>query len=407
MSVFKLAMKIIGKNVPSLAVYLLIFIVITVIMVGSGGGQDDGFAQVKISLAFKAQETTPLLAGLKQELAKIAVFEELPAGTAAVLDALFFGRVSYVLEIPAGFSRAFMAGQILPLKKYSRPFERAARYADMTVEQYFRLAGLYRNNLTGLGQEELARLVAASLDRESRVQYQEGVKSVRPLAYARMYFNFMSYSLFNVLIFGICILLLTFNRQDIRLRNACGPLSLRSLNAQLFAAGLLFAFICWLLMSSVCLLLQVESLPVLNAILFLVNGLVFTAWAACVAYFLGQLANSRETISSMAAGDHPGGQFPERSFCAPGIFGGRTVEICPVFAHLLVRAGQQPDRRNNPAQPGRPPAAVHGYATRFRPGLSLPGPGHSQKKAPDGLARFSGRILSGGFKCPGLISWPR
>lgn len=301
MSVFKLAMKIIGKNVPSLAVYLLIFIVITVIMVSSGGGGDDGYAQVKISLAFKAQEVTPLVAGLKQELAKIAVFEELPAGTAPVLDALFFGRVSYVLEIPAGFSRAFMAGQILPLKKYSRPFERAARYADMTVEQYFRLAGLYHNNLPGLGQEELARLVAASLDRESRVQYQEGVKSVRPLAYARIYFNFMSYSLFNVLIFGICILLLTFNRREIRLRNACGPLNLRSLNTQIFAAGLLFAFICWLLMSSVCLLLQVESLPGHNAILFLVNGLVFTAWAACVAYFLGQLANSRETVSSMAA----------------------------------------------------------------------------------------------------------
>ena len=342
MSVFKLALKIIAKNVPALAVYLLIFIVLTVIIVGSSGERDEGFAQVKINLALRAGEETPLLAGLKQELAEIVRFVELPAGMTAVQDALFFGRVSYVLEIPVGFSRAFMEGKILPLKKYSRPFERAARYADMTVEQYFRLAALYRDNLPGLEQEELARLVADSLAREARVRHHEGMKSVHPLAYARIYFNFMGYSLFNVLIFGICILLLTFNQHDIRLRNACGPLSLRSLNTQIFSAALLFSFICWLLMSAVCLLLQAEPLPNHNLVLFLVNGLVFTAWAACVAYFLGQLAKNRDTVSSMAtvitlAASFLSGVFVPQEFLGAGLL--RFAQFLPTYWY--VRANNQ------------------------------------------------------------------
>ncbi len=342
MSVFKLALKIIIKNIPSLAVYLLIFIGITLIMIGSADGPSEGLAQVKINLSFRAGEESPLLMGLKKELAQIARFVELPAGSAAVQDALFFGRVSYVLEIPAGFSSAFMEGRVLPLKKYSRSFERADRYADMTIEQYFRLAGLYRDSLPGLEQEELAGLAAASLERESRVQHHEGVKSLRSLAYARMLFNFMSYSLFNVLIFGICILLLIFNQRDIRLRNACGPLSLRSLNAQILAAGLLFSFICWLLMSVVCLLLQVESLPGHNAVLFLVNGLVFTAWAACVAYFLGQLASKMEAVSAMAAvitlaSSFLSGVFVPQEFLGAGLL--RFARFLPTYWY--VRANNQ------------------------------------------------------------------
>jgi len=293
-------------------------------------------------MAIRTSASTPLVEGLKQELAKLATIVDLPDGDDAMKDALFFGQVRFVLDIPQGFSHAYMKGDILPLVAFKRPDERSSLYLKMAIDQYFRLAGLYRNTLPQIGEEQLVKSVANNLEHKSQVIFQAGATSVRSIPYAKVYFNFMSYSLFNLLILGICTLMLVFNQREIRLRNSCSPISLRKLNGQLFLAGLVYSLICWAIMTVLCLLIQSDPLPTINLFFFLLNGLVFTVWAASAAFAIGQLTENRNAVSNMATvitllSSFLGGAFVPQEFLGSGLL--QFAQYLPTYWY--VRANSQ------------------------------------------------------------------
>ena len=80
MQVFKLCLKILRRNIPALAVYVIVFIGVAIIMTFAFVNEranDHVFTRSKSNIAFLSEENTPLIAGLKAELEKIANFIEL------------------------------------------------------------------------------------------------------------------------------------------------------------------------------------------------------------------------------------------------------------------------------------------------------------------------------------------
>jgi ABC-2 type transport system permease protein len=285
-------------------------------------------------MALRSAESAPLVEGLKRELVKTATLVDLPLGVDSVQDALFFGDVGYVVDVPQGFSKAFMEGRALPMTSHSRPDDQSGRYLEMAIDHYFRLVGLYRSELPQMGEAELVLSVAKNLEEETRVVVHQGPSPVRSMPYARGYFNFMSYSLFNLLILGICALMLVFNQKEIRLRNRCSPISLRRLNGQLFLA---YSLICWLVMSALCLLAQRDPLPGANIFLFLLNSLVFTLWAASAAFAMGQFTEKRDALSGMATvvtlvTSFLGGAFVPQEFLSGGLL--KFSQFLPTYWYV-------------------------------------------------------------------------
>ena len=119
MQVFKLCLKILKKNIPTLLIYVIIFIGIATMMSADAAKEQSDllFTGSKVNLAFLAEEDTPLVQGLKTELAKKANFVLLPDEKEALQDALYFRKVSYILRIPEGFSQSFMEGGNVQLEK--------------------------------------------------------------------------------------------------------------------------------------------------------------------------------------------------------------------------------------------------------------------------------------------------
>ncbi len=343
MSIFKLCTKIILRNGPALSVYLVIFLVMTYLIVGSGaGGTAQGFVQTRIPMLMRSNESSPILDGLKRELGRTADLVKLPSDEASALDALFFGRVTYLLDVPDGFSSAFRRGEMLSLIRQSRPDERASMYLDMAIQHFFRLVGLYHRNLTRLDDVQLVEAVERSLNQSAQIVLHESERTSRALPYAQTYFNMMSYSLFSLLILGICSLMLVLNQRDVRMRNSCGSVSLRRLNGQLFLAGFSYSLLCWGVMSALCLVLLGNSLPSMNASLFLINGIVFTVWGAAAAFAIGHLTESRDALSGITTvvtlgTSFLGGAFVPQEFLGAGLL--KFSQYLPTYWY--VRANRQ------------------------------------------------------------------
>ncbi|NLM53211.1 MAG: ABC transporter permease [Firmicutes bacterium] len=299
MQVFKLCLKILQKNIPSMLIYVIIFTAITIMMSTNTAKEQSDllFTDSKINLAFIAEEDTPLVRGLKGELAKRANFVQLPDEKEALQDALYFRKVSYILRIPKGFSANFMAGDNVQLEKTVVPNSFSNAYLDLSIEQYLNSARLYVEQLN-LPQEELVQYLEKDLARTAIVELAKGAQPAKRI-FANHFFNFLAYTLLATLIQGMSSLMLIFHNLDLKQRNACSPLSTAAFNKQLFLSVLFFTVAAWAIMVTICLLFTLRDGFNLNTAYFLLNSFVFAVCGATISYLIGLVVKNATVIPAV------------------------------------------------------------------------------------------------------------
>lgn len=301
MPVFKLCMKIIRKNLPSMMIYVVIFLGIAILITtastrSSSAGE---FTQTKTNIAFFSGENTPLVQGLKKELSKTCNFVELPDETEKLQDALFFRSVSYIIRIPKGFTESFLNGGSATIGKTIVPDSVSARYTDLAVSQYLNIARLYVKNLNGISQEKLVNDVENDFSTDTPVELQASAQTASQNDFAVYYFNYLAYTLSAVLILGIAAIMLVFNNLDLKRRNYCSPLSAGSMNVQFILANFVFAMACWIIMVGACFVLNPDALSRPNTLWMVLNSLVLTLCLSGMSYLIGSLMKSRNAISAV------------------------------------------------------------------------------------------------------------
>ncbi|HHV99606.1 MAG TPA: ABC transporter permease [Clostridiaceae bacterium] len=302
MQVFKLCLKVLKKNIPTMLIYIVVFLVVSLIMSSALSKEmqaDTLFAQKKSNMAFISEESSPLIDGLKQELSKVANFVELPDEKEALQDALYFRSVSYILRIPEGFTESFMKGENVRLKKTTVPNSYSNTYIDLSINKYLNNARLYVRHIENISQESLVQHLKSDLSVNTSVELKNKSDKVGKHIYANYFFNYMSYSLLSVLILGMTALMLVFYNNDLRRRNACSPLSARSINLQFILASLLFTVITWMIMVAFCILYNWKNSFNLNTVYFMINSLVFAFCGASISFLIGNLVKSANAISAV------------------------------------------------------------------------------------------------------------
>ncbi|HAA37510.1 MAG TPA: ABC transporter permease [Firmicutes bacterium] len=303
MQVFKLCLKILKKNIRSLLIYIVLFLGISTIMASSASTEqntDFSFTKSKARLAIISEESTPLTAGLQQELAKIAHLVALPDEIEALQDALYFRTVSYILRIPKGFSEKIMRGQPVKLHKTVIPNSYSNAYLDLSIDQYLNSARLYVEQIEDLSQEELVQFLQKDLAVETAVEIKTNDRQAAKQTYSQYFFNYLSYSLLSILILGLSALLLVFNNQDLQKRNACAPLSTANVNRQFVLAVLVFTVLTWLVMALLCLVFALKDGFTVNILYLLLNSFIFALCAASISYLIGTLVKSPNAIPAIS-----------------------------------------------------------------------------------------------------------
>jgi ABC-2 type transport system permease protein len=122
MSVFSVCLRIFKKNLPLLAIYFAVFVMVsTIVTIMSAPSEPGEYGNTRVRMAFFSQEDTPLAEGLKGALARQAYFVDTPDEREKLQEALFYRRVHYILRIPEGFTNAFLQGRPAALERTSIP----------------------------------------------------------------------------------------------------------------------------------------------------------------------------------------------------------------------------------------------------------------------------------------------
>lgn len=301
MPVFKLSMQIIKKNLTSMLIYFFIFIAITMLFATQNTQKhDEIFSENKVNVAFIAEEDTPLIEGFKKELSTYANFVAVKDNKEALQDALFFRSMEYILRIPKGFTNSFLNGdEIIQLEKTTIPLSSSSTYLDITVDQYFNTARLYIDGIPNITHEQLVKNLHEDLSYRTPVEFQNIETAENNHYFAQNYFNYLSYSIFSILILGMSTVIIVLNNKDIKRRNSCSPISSMRMNFEFLLFHLCFTVIAWAVMLVFYFIFDYKNSGTINTIYFMLNSFIFTLCASSISFLIGNILKNQNSLSAI------------------------------------------------------------------------------------------------------------
>jgi ABC-2 type transport system permease protein len=329
MKAYKVFFKVIAKNLPQIMIYVVVFIVLTVILANTysvpGASK---FTETKVNLAFiNHDRNSSLAAGLKEYLEKNANLINIPDNIKKLQDALFFRQVEYIVKVPAGFTEKFRSGKPVQIEKTTVPGSSKGVFMDNLINKYLNTVKLYTENMNDLSDAELLGYVNRDLAQKTEVRLVHSAPQVSVSEKSGFYFNFMAYSLFAVLILGVCAVMMVFNNPDLKKRNLCSPVTLRNMNFQMTLGNLSYAILAWFCMIMASFIMYGGYMFTAQGLLLLLNSLVFTVAALSISYLLGNILKSKAAISGASSVFSLGTSFISGVFVPQALLGATVLKI--------------------------------------------------------------------------------
>ena len=345
MPVFKLCLKIFNKNKMLMMVYILAFVMVSVIVMNFNKPAEgvESYSDTKVSIAILSDEDTALTRGLETALSNIANINSLEGYEdnlqETIQDALYFRSLHMVIRIPEGFTDSVLVGSPLTIETQTVPGSTEAMQVNLLINQYLHLAKLYTVAEGGaaIDAETLASSIAAVMNQTAKVELIDPNPKAVQGDLMPFFFNYLSYSYMFVMILGVSSIMLVFNRKEIKRRNACGPVSSLTVSMQILLAIALFAVVVWLILVALCLAFDFRNALKVNTLYFMLNSVIFGISVLGLSFLLGTLIKGKEASSAIAniitlSSCFISGVFVPQAFLGEGVL--RVASYFPTYWYV-------------------------------------------------------------------------
>jgi ABC-2 type transport system permease protein len=328
MQVYKALFKVIYKNLPQIMIYIVVFVSVAVGLsnVNSSPVSMD-FTETKVNIAFIDYDESALSEGLKNHLSNTTNIIDITDDAEKLQDALFFRVIEYIVRVPKGFGEGLMAGKAVQIEKTAVPGSVSEVYLDQLINKYLNTAKVYTNHMKELSDEQLIDYIEKDLSQKAEVKLNRKAEEVSKSEKVGYHYNYMTYSLFAVLILGVSVIMLVFNNKDLKMRNLCSPMTLRNMNFQLILGNLSYAVLAWIVMILPSMFMFGSFMFTAKGVLFLLNSLVFTLSALSISFLIGSIVKGPGAVSAAANVVSLGTSFISGVFVPQDLLGKTVLRI--------------------------------------------------------------------------------
>jgi ABC-2 type transport system permease protein len=302
MQVYKAFFKVIYKNLSQIMIYVAVFLVLTLLLTKTYTYPvNTNFTETKVNIVFINNDTnSKFVEGLKDYLSKNANLINIPDNTQKLQDALFFRQVEYIVKVPKGFTEGLLSGKTLQLEKTTVPNSTSEIYMDNIINKYLNTLKIYTSHIEGLSEEQLLSFVNKDLAEKTEVKVNSSAGDISKNEKSVYYFNYLAYTLFSILILGVCSVMIVFNNRDLKKRNLCSPIKLSSMNFQMILGNFSYAILAWFAMIFASFILFGNYMFTSKGLLFLLNSFVFTLAALSISFLIGNVIKGKGAMSAAA-----------------------------------------------------------------------------------------------------------
>ena len=299
MQVFNAFFKVIKHNIPQMLIYFGIFLALSIAFLNTGVAQEDEMFDIsRPSVAIIDNDDSQLSIALISLVSDYARIEDIGNTKQDIQDALFFRKTTYVLIIPEGFSQGY-TGDITKLERFMIPDSYTGTYLDQLIGKFMTSLYTYGNFMPDEGIVQITDYVRQDISLNSNVTVETFGQNTQVTDTSVYYFNYFAFSLFSIILLGVCAFMITFQNIDLRRRNLCSPLSTASMNIQLILGNLVFTGISWAIMYGMAFLLYGWQTLKNKAFIYGVNTVVFAIVCLCLSFMIANIVRNRNAQSAV------------------------------------------------------------------------------------------------------------
>lgn len=303
MTVFKAFLRILARNKWVILMYSAILIIFSVFSLQANESTVT-FEAVKPDLCIINHDAEEgITKSLVDYLSANNNIIDLPADDPdAISDALFYRKINYLVEIPAGFRDDFLTGRNPAITTRSTG-DYNASLAEMNLTRFLDVANQYLATAASSGTQTvdeatLIKNLEATLATEVDVQLTSALDTTS-LDRAAFYYNFMNYPLLVGCIYIVATVMLSFRDEKISRRIAMGGVTPEHVNRILLAANALFALALWLSYVLISFVVVGPVMFSLHGLWLILSSFVFTLCATALAFLIANLLRSRNAINGI------------------------------------------------------------------------------------------------------------
>ncbi|HHT97326.1 MAG TPA: ABC transporter permease [Clostridiales bacterium] len=293
MQAFKLYIRLtIEHALPTILLYLGIFTaLIAITSIGNSDKATDSFDSKNVKTAILNYDHSENLSKeLESFINKNTRNVIIKDDDDSLKDALFFGKAEFILIIPNGFSEAFFSQSPIQLEHLQIPNSSSAGAVHLLINNYLNTVQMYHKGTGNINYEQI------NLDMSQSVET-EIISSIsdKDNNYVDQFFLiFLAYPLMSCLFFSLPIVNIIMNKDEIKRRNLCAPISYTKYSLQIFLGNILLTIIILGFFVLLGVITGGLNLTYINHQLVLLNALFLSFAILAISFFISLLAT--ETI---------------------------------------------------------------------------------------------------------------
>lgn len=297
MTTYRAILQILKKNKGSLLLGIIIMAVITLFYAGQLTQDAEELTGAKIAVLSK--DNSEIEKGFVDYLAKQHTIVKLKDTSQKSLDdALYFGEVEYILEIPKNFSENLSNGKSVKLASKTRPATFSQSLVDTTINNYLNTYLTYRKQMPNLDQTELLKQTEKTLSKNGEIHFDSSYHERKKQSVTGQIYNLLAYGMFMSIFSGYAVVNLAFNREVISRRNSCSPISRRKLSRKISIGNLLYSIFCWVIFLAFVLLVTRNSVDQVMGY-FVLNTIGFFAAIVSFSILVTSIMQNEDTIAGI------------------------------------------------------------------------------------------------------------
>lgn len=210
-------------------------------------------------------------------------------------DAIFYREVNYVIYIPKNY-RVDTLNKLNPTLDIKSANDYYSAYTSMLLTRYLNVQNTYLKYTNN--ENELINSINNNLSYKTNIEITSKLDTSK-LTKTSRFFNFASYSIMAVIIYIICLVISSFNKDVVKKRTIISSMNYKKYNKYILLSSFIYSGIIWILYIILSFIIIGSSMFSLRGLIYILNTFIFSFVALTLALLISNLIKSKGAISGI------------------------------------------------------------------------------------------------------------
>ena len=210
-------------------------------------------------------------------------------------DAIFYREVNYVIYIPKNY-RVDTLNKLNPTIDIKSANDYDSAYTSMLLTRYLNVQNTYLKYTNN--ENELINSINNNLSYKTNIEITSKLDTSKLTKISR-FFNFASYSIMAVIIYIICLVMSSFNKDVVKKRTIISSMNYKKYNKYILLSSFIYSSIIWILYVILSFIIIGSSMFSLRGLIYILNTFIFSFVALTLALLISNLIKSKGAISGI------------------------------------------------------------------------------------------------------------